>query len=156
MKSLFFLIIVVAFFVAPNCSFGREFGGYSGFVSQNRPDTTVLWKQLNVVQDERIDSLLQRHAGLKGGKDKMRGYRIQIFSGAGGGARISAMRVKTSFLGYYPDVNADVIYSTPDFKVRIGGFRTRSEALKFQKKLISEFPNAIIVSDKIDFPELDK
>jgi hypothetical protein len=155
MKSLFILIVVVVFSSSLNYSFGGELCGYSGFAIQNEPDTTALWEQLNINQDARAESLLQRHVDINRGREKTKGYRIQIFSEAGGNARKRAMGVKSSFLSYYHDVKAEVIYSTPDFKVRVGNFRTRSEALKFQKGIDRKFPNAIIVPDEIDFPELE-
>jgi hypothetical protein len=145
---------VIAFYFAPNYCIGEEnqVNSISGY--KNEPDTTVLWKQLNINQDERVDILLRRHVDINKDKGKTKGFRIQIFSEAGGSAGKKAMQVKTSFLSNYPDVKADINYTAPDFKVRVGNFRTRSEALKFQKRLIKHHPHAIIVEDKIDFPEL--
>jgi len=155
-RSIFSLIFITVFYLTPGACIGEVWQHHSISQYSNGQDTTALWKQLNIKQDERIDILLQRHVDINRDKGKKtEGFRIQIFSEAGGKARQNAMQVKASFLTSYPDVKADLIYNPPDFKVRVGNFRTRSEALKFQKKILRDYPNAIIVIDeKMDFPEL--
>jgi hypothetical protein len=47
-----------------------------------------------------------------------------------------------------------MLFQTPNFKVRIGDFRNKSEALKTKAYIASKYPNAFIVKDNIQFPEL--
>jgi len=46
------------------------------------------------------------------------------------------------------------VYDDPNFKVYIGGYRVKSEALKLLKTIQKDFPSAFIVYDIIDFPDL--
>ena len=53
----------------------------------------------------------------------------------------------------YEGIRNDVIYDDPNFKVYIGGYRSKSETLKLLNILKKDFRTAFIVYDIIDFPE---
>ena len=42
----------------------------------------------------------------------------------------------------------------PNFKIRVGNFRSRLEAYKFMRSLAAAFSNSFIVNDEIVIPEL--
>ena len=44
---------------------------------------------------------------------------------------------------------------TPNFKVRVGDFRTELEAIRLQRDLEYQYPGGFIVRDDIKFPKLD-
>jgi hypothetical protein len=69
-------------------------------------------------------------------------------------AKDKAFNQKVKFLSKYPEYDVHVKYKAPDFKVRVGDFRTKNEALKLQKKIQQDYPGAFIVPDIIDFPLL--
>lgn len=111
-------------------------------------------QQLPVTQDARIDTLLQRHIEMNRRINGTEGYRLEVFFSSGLRAREQAMDVKTEFLRKYPDVQAYMIFQSPDFKVRVGDFRSRNEALALQERIKRSYPNAFIVKDIIQFPKL--
>jgi hypothetical protein len=84
----------------------------------------------------------------------MSGFRLQIYFGSGENAHNLAVKIKTDFLSSNPDVKTYLFFKSPDFIVRVGNFRTKSEALKMQKSLLYKFPSSFIVADEIAFPEL--
>jgi len=45
-------------------------------------------------------------------------------------------------------------YSAPNYRVRVGNFRTELEAEALKQELIGIFPTALVVADKIQLPEL--
>jgi hypothetical protein len=57
-------------------------------------------------------------------------------------------------LQLYPEADAYLIYQQPNFRVRVGDFRNRMEAHALYKKMLEEFPEVIIVPDKINLPKL--
>jgi hypothetical protein len=126
----------------------------SGYGQLSANDTTRIWTELNIHQNPKTEKLLERQIRLNKNRQTTPGYRVQIYFGSGSSARIKAMKVKTDFLSSYPEVKAYIIYQSPDFKVRVGDFRTRSEALRLQKKMTRDYPNAFIVPDEIQFPDL--
>ena len=102
-----------------------------------------------VVQDYRIDKLNNTHIE----SYSLIGYRIQIYSG---NKKQPAREARLQFSKAFKDVKAHETYQQPYFKVRVGDFRTKLEALKFQKELTGLFPNCFIVKDHIAIEELTK
>jgi hypothetical protein len=75
---------------------------------------------------------------------------VQIYQGE----KDRAYDFKSVFLRKYPDYKVYVLFKTPDFRVRVGDFRTRSEAIKLKYLIEKDFPNSFIVEDFINFPAL--
>ena len=46
--------------------------------------------------------------------------------------------------------------ANPYFKVTVGDFRTRSEAVKLLERIRGAFPSAFVVKENIEFPVVDK
>ncbi|UCG26780.1 MAG: SPOR domain-containing protein [Bacteroidales bacterium] len=130
-------------------------------VSGNRRGINIMEEQfqtdqgrVQIYQDPRIDILLQRHIAYNRKKGGINGFRIQIYFGSGHTARENANESKARFLSYFPETRAHILYQSPFYKVRVGDFRTKNEALKFYRDVQRRFPNAYIVPDIIEFPEL--
>jgi hypothetical protein len=99
--------------------------------------------------DSLARKLVERHKLVNAAKKSMPGYRIQIYFG---NDRIKAQEMRTEFIKFIPDEAAYLIYQQPNFKVRVGDFRTRLEAAGFLKQINSSFPNAFIVPDEVKLP----
>jgi len=110
--------------------------------------------KLPVRQDPRITDLLVRYTQINQRRRGTDGFRLEIFFGSDSKARESATRIKHEFNLIFPEIPSFVLFQTPNFKVRIGNFRNKSEALKSKATIASKFPNAFIVKDNIQFPEL--
>ena len=54
----------------------------------------------------------------------------------------------------YPEPKAYIYYSAPNYRVRVGNFRTELEAEALKFELIAIYPTAIVVGDKIQLPDL--
>jgi len=80
-------------------------------------------------------------------------YWIRIYSGSSNDARQEAYDTLARFLKKYEEIQNKVKYDPPNFKVYIGGYRTKSEAQKLLLKILRDFPNAFIVYDIIGFPQ---
>ena len=109
-------------------------------------------KNLNVTQDSRIDKMLSWHVENNKIKNKIDGYRVEIFFSSDLDAKVEALNIKEEFLEIYPNYNVHVKYISPNFRVRVGDFRTKNEALKLYKEIKDTYRVAFIVSDAIDFP----
>lgn len=113
-----------------------------------RAQTSADSLQKDVSGDPRLQQLVKKHSEVRQ-KVKRRGYRIQIYFGAD---KAKAKEVKTRFLGRYPEkVRAYEVYEVPNFKIRVGDFRTRLEAYRFLKEIKAEFPTAFIVESEIEY-----
>ncbi len=102
-------------------------------------------------QDSLVKVLMNRHIAINQAKKTMSGYRVQIFFGP---QRVKATEVKTDFLQIYPNIGAYLVYQQPNFKIRVGDFKTRLEAMKFLKELQPLYSTAFLVKDEVKLPEL--
>ena len=91
----------------------------------------------------------QKNANLA--KQTMPGYRIQIYFGS---ARQKASDIKSAFADKHNDVSAYLTYQQPNFKVRVGDFRTRLEAQRFLKSMEGEYSTMFIVPDEVKLPPI--
>ncbi len=104
--------------------------------------------------DSRLDSLLKLHIAYNAVFASMPGYRIQIFMESGNDALENAEEIVSSFQDKYSDIPAYITFGEPYYRVRIGDFRTRLQAIKFLDKIQRHYPQAWVVKDKINFPSL--
>jgi hypothetical protein len=115
----------------------------------NRPE---ILKNIDVHQDPLVDKMLGWHIENNKIKNKIDGFRVEIFFSSDVDAKEKALKKKTEFLSVYPDNVVHIKYVSPNFRVRVGDFRTKNEALKLYKEIKDNYPVAFIVADEIDFP----
>ncbi len=105
-------------------------------------------------EDIRVDDLLKLHIAYNTAFPVMTGYRIQLFMESGNTALEKAEEVTEKFEEKYDNVPAYITFGEPYYRVRIGDFRTRLEAIKFLDMIQRTYPQAWVVKDKIYFPLL--
>ncbi len=116
------------------------------------PEGAYIWQRLQVEASSEISDLLRQQYDLNRKAGTFFGYRLQLYFGSGLQARAHAEKVRADFNALYPDAKVYLIFKSPDFIVRAGDFRTKSDALKVLKSLTPGFANAFIVNDDIAFP----
>lgn len=109
--------------------------------------------KLMVIKDDRISKIEEFVRADEGSLDgvKIDGYRVLIFFDM---SKSAAEQQKASFITAYPEHKAYMDYSAPNYRVRVGNFRTQLEAEKLKQELLVYFPTAIVVADKIQLPQL--
>ncbi len=110
--------------------------------------------EVHLYQDADIRLLLNDYAKKKKEEKGIRGYRVQIFFGSGHFARKNANKIRNNFVLEYKKIPCHVVFEEPNFKVRIGDFRTKSEALRILEQIKEEYKGSYIVKDFIEFPKL--
>jgi hypothetical protein len=105
-------------------------------------------------RDNRVDVLQDAHRRLNR-QAGMNGFRVQIYTDSGNRSKLRTDRVKAEFDARYPNVPSYISYNEPDYRLRVGDFRTRLDALRFLNEISSTYLSAIIVVDKINFPPLE-
>ena len=86
----------------------------------------------------------------------LNGYRIRIFFDNKQSARVASEEALKKFESLFHDVSAYRSYANPYFKVTVGDFRTRSEAMSYLERIRKDFPSAFVVKENIAFPVIDK
>ena len=104
-----------------------------------------------ITRDTRIDELITKQKDKNTLRQTMTGYRVQIYFGS---VRQKASEVKMDFNSKHADVPQYLSYLAPNFKVRVGDFRTRLEAQGFLKSIEGQYPTSFIVQDEIKLPSL--
>ncbi len=104
---------------------------------------------VNWIIDDKTNQLLEKKNELDILKPSIQGFRVQLYYG---GNRTEALELKSKFSALYPDMASYLIYQQPYFRLRVGDFRTRSEAYQLKRKVEKDFPSVFIVNDEIAFP----
>ncbi len=110
---------------------------------------------ITVFENSRIDSLLKKKISIDKENQKINGFRIQIYFESGRDAQNIAEEIEIEFSEKYPYISSYLIYNAPFFKIRVGDFRTKNEAMKILREIKIDFKSSFIVKDKINFPELE-
>ena len=122
---------------------------FSGF-SQTKKQGKV-----EIIQDQKVNVLVDKHVAFNESLKRIQGYRIQIYFDSGNNSKSKALSVKSEFSSKYPDIGAYIMFQEPNYKVRVGDFRNRIDATRFLKKIYEQFQNAFIVLDEINLPVID-
>ena len=149
-------VIILLFLFAFSSGIAATRGKIAQTCQSNSPDSLMIWEKLNIQSDPKINDLLKQHTiqGKKSGT--FSGFRVQIYFGSGENAHAKAIKIKNDFLATNPNVKTYLLFKSPDFIVRVGDYRTKSEALKLKKSLLFQYANAFIVADEIALPEIIK
>lgn len=76
-------------------------------------------------------------------------FRLRIFFDNKRDARAVSEQVMSEFQEMYPSVPVFRGYSNPYFKVTVGNFRSKSEAMKFLNEIKSQYPSVFLVKEVI-------
>ncbi len=123
----------------------------SGFAQEVRKDSGTV----TIYQDKLVDELVQKHVILNESGDSQDGYRIQIFSDSGNNSKTKAQTAMAEFLSKHPEMKAYLVFKSPNYKVKAGDFRSKLDAIRCLNQISSEFPNAFIISDLINLPQVE-
>jgi hypothetical protein len=108
---------------------------------------------VHITQDANIRNLVNLHVSQQRKINGIKGFRILIYMGSGQDARKEQDQVRAGFIRLYEDVNSYSRFEYPYFKVYVGDFRTKSEALKFLKQIEGVYPDAFVRDDIVAFPD---
>jgi hypothetical protein len=109
--------------------------------------------KVKISQDNAIKNLVELHLSQQRKLNGVRGYRIAIYMGSGQEANKAADQSRAHFISRHEDVKSYKQFEYPYFKVYVGDFRIKSDALRFLKQIENEYPDAFIREDMISFPD---
>jgi len=144
--------------------------------SQTVVTTTELFKrtdsnqggQLNIIQDPALDTLMNRYILSNRNLEEknnfigIEGFRIQIYNSSERNAKTESGKVRQEFMNEFPEnkfpeLVTYLIFAEPAYyKVRVGNFRSRTEATRLFLIVSKKFKNADLVPDIINLQDLNK
>lgn len=74
------------------------------------------------------------------------GFRVQIYAGSN---RSEAYAEQARFKQLYKDIDTYVSYDEPNYRVKVGDFRSRSEAQELMQGLRRQFNNVFVFTEEI-------
>ncbi len=80
---------------------------------------------------------------------KAQGYRVRIYFDNSQNARMVSEQIADTFAVHYPDVPVYRIYDNPYFKVTVGEFRSKSDAMRFLEAIRPEYPTVFLVKETL-------
>lgn len=108
-----------------------------------------------VICDPAIDELVRKHIQVNENRGGISGYRIQIFFDSGNNSKTRGQSVYETFSVRYPAVNAYLSFKAPNYKVRVGDFRSRLDAVRFLQEILPDYPGAYVITDQIRLPKVN-
>jgi hypothetical protein len=146
MKQVLLLATIIFFTkaITAQVSYSNNTGGGSS-------DPEII-KNIKIQQDPLLSEMLEWHVSNNKKDKQIEGFRVEIFFSSDADAKEKALKKKVEFLKVYPENTVHIKYVAPNFRVRVGDFRTKNEALKLFKEIKSTYPLSFIVTDNIDFP----
>ncbi len=106
-----------------------------------------------IQRDPRVDSLMNiqiriNEVTTRDSRRNQPGFRIQI---ANSKDRNEVFAIKTKIYQQYPELKSYLIYQPPNYKLKVGNFKTQQEAQPYMDKLTRFFPSGVyIVPDIIE------
>ena len=108
-----------------------------------------------IIGDTKVTQLVEKHIEFNEKVKTIPGYRVQLASLSGADAKNRAFALKEQLKTDFPYVETYVIFTDPNFRVKIGDFRTRLEAHAFLQKTKEGYPGGTIVKDNINPKAVD-
>ena len=122
-------------------------------------DSTLIGKDiLNVLgpgitldQTSQVREALQNYV-MNNAEKPIPGYRIRVFYDNGPQARDKSESIEQLLKAQFPGVMVYRSFESPNYKVSIGDFRTKDEALRIYNALKGTYPTAFIIKESINYP----
>jgi hypothetical protein len=96
--------------------------------------------------NKKLDAVLDSIDRINLQRNFIEGFTIQVYSGL---KREEALNTKKELTGALPDLDSEVQYSQPNFRVKVGKYFNRLDAQKDYVEVKRFFPTAIIIPDKV-------
>ncbi len=127
-KKIIFLTIILTLFIS-----------LIGFTQQKEGVVII---ETSVEIDEVIAKKKQFNKNL----NEVKGYKIQLFYGN----EKNSYKIKDEFNALFPDISTKIIFSSPQWKVQVGNYRSRLEADRNLIEIKKEYSGAIVIASEID------
>jgi hypothetical protein len=111
-----------------------------------------------VVKDPRVDMLVRKQIEIneettRDSRRNMPGFRIQVINSPD---RTKVFAAKAKVYQQFPDLKPYLLYQAPNYKLKVGNFKTQEEAEEMQKQMAQYFPSGLyIIRDVIEVKVAD-
>lgn len=112
---------------------------------------TLMGSGVKVDQSTEVKQAMAQYVA-KNASKPISGYRIRVYYDNSPQARTRSESIEYSLLEQYPGHKVYRSFESPNYKVLIGNFRSKDEALRIYNALKKTYPTAYIIKDNIEYP----
>ncbi len=94
-----------------------------------------------ILQDPKFEQLLNDKRKINSSLTVNDSYKIQIYTGGSENAK----KTLNEFRQQFSDLDATIVFNTPNYKVWVGNFRTRIEAEKTLADIKDSYKNVLLI-----------
>jgi len=98
-------------------------------------------KNTTLSQDQKFEQLLNEKRKINPSLTVNDSYKIQIFNGNSENAK----RIINEFKQNFNDIDATIVFNTPNYKVWVGNFKTRIEAERYLIEIKKKYKNVLLI-----------
>ena len=98
-------------------------------------------KNISVKQDPKFEQLLNEKRKINSSVTINDSYKIQIYNGGSENAK----KTLNEFRQEFKDIDATIVFNTPNYKVWVGNFKTRIEAEKNLVNIKNKYKNVLLI-----------
>lgn len=95
----------------------------------------------NIEQDPKFEQLLNEKRKINNSLTVNDSYKIQIFTGSSENAK----KTLNDFRLEFKEIDATIVFNTPNYKVWVGNFKTRIEAEKTLADIKDRYKNVLLI-----------
>ncbi len=111
---------------------------------------SVIGPGVEISQSATIKLALEQYVQSNAGKP-ITGFRIRVFYDNGPQARVRSENIEKTLQSQL-DVAVYRSFESPNYKVSVGDFRSKDEALRIYNALKGTYPTAYIIKETINYP----
>ena len=97
--------------------------------------------------NKKLDPILDSINSINLRRNFIDGFTIQVYSGL---KREDALSTKKQISAELPDLESEIHYAQPNFRVKVGKYLSRIDAQKDFVAVKKYFPTAIVIPDKVE------
>jgi len=101
---------------------------------------------IRVESSASVKELIAKKIAFNKEQNSFPGYKIQIYYGS----EKECYEIKDEFTSLFPEIPTSIIFSTPQWKLQVGEYRSRLEADKSIQSIKKEYPSAIVLATDIE------
>ena len=101
---------------------------------------------LRVESSSEVQELVAQKTAFNKERNSYSGYKIQIYYGS----EKECYEIQEEFTALFPEIPTSIIFSTPQWKLQVGAYRTRLEADRSIQGIKKEYPSAIVLATDIE------
>lgn len=110
---------------------------------------------VEIIKDARIDALVKKQGMVipPATSPQITGYRVQLFFDSD---RKLVDEARSKFIAAYPKIDSYIVFTAPNYVLKVGDFRTELEAERIKDNLFMNFPTSFIVKELVNLPRIDQ